>query len=102
MIAKKDIRNKTENAFKPSDINGFQTLSCCSYMEESIAKKLCFNKITFFLYNNISLCSHICEFLISSLLNGGVTLLHSVKKIIKINKNNNMAVRLSGGRKWVK
>lgn len=43
MIAKKDIRNKTENAVKPSDINGFQTLSCCSYMEESIAKKLCFN-----------------------------------------------------------
>ena len=69
MIAKKDIRNKTENAFKPSHINGFQTLSCCSNMEESIAKNFAFNKITFFLYN-IYLCSLICEVLISSLLNG--------------------------------
>ena len=38
MIAKKDIRNKTENAVKPSHINGFQTLGCYSNMEESIAK----------------------------------------------------------------
>ena len=59
MIAKKDIRNKTENAVKPSDINGLQTLSCYSYMEESIAKKLCFNKITFFLYNNIPLFTYL-------------------------------------------
>ena len=36
MIAKKDIRNKTENAFKPSDINGLQTLSCYSYMRREI------------------------------------------------------------------
>ena len=43
MIAKKDIRNKTENAFKPSDTNGFQTLSYNNYMEGSIAKNFAFN-----------------------------------------------------------